>query len=509
MSEKFNKKILDPKELSLVCERLRDQGHRIVHCHGVFDIFHIGHKRHLDVAKNEADTLIVSVTSDRYVNKGPDRPIFTQLLRAELLAALDIVDFVMINDEQSAIPAIEIIKPDIYFKGIEYKAEDKDVTGKIALEREAVEKNGGQIKFSSEITFSSSHIAKETFSSYPKHVLSYLSDIGEKYGVEKFNDAMSNFVNKRILIIGEVIVDEYIYVSGLGKPSKENIISTLYNKSAEFMGGVIPIANTAAEFSNNVDLLTIVGEDDLKSNKTKSYLNSDIGYYAFSMPNSVTAKKQRMVDKDHFRKLFEVNYITEGNDVSISKDIEQWLNANLQEYDLVLVCDFGHGLVRKETADIISDKSKFLCINVQTNSYNRGFNLINKYKSANFACIDGPEARLATVNKNGSLESIAKKIKAMLSAEGLIVTNGKLGAVGINQNNDSIIVPALADKPVDTMGAGDAFFTLASCCFFETRSIEMACFMGNSYASIQVETIGQAETGTRISILKYIKTLLA
>ena len=509
MNEKINKKILNSEEMSDVCATLKSEGVSIVQCHGVFDIFHIGHKRHLDVAKNEADILVVSLTSDRFVNKGPDRPIFTQSLRAEMLAALSCVDFVMINDDPSAIPAIHTIKPDVYFKGDEYKAEDKDVTGKIAHERETVEKYGGKLKFSSELTFSSSNIAKQSFGNFPKHVLQYLSNIGEHYGKEKFNEAMFSFANRRVLIIGEVIIDEYTYVSGLGKPSKENIISTLFDNTMEYMGGVVPIANTAAEFSNNVDLLTIVGQDDLKSNKTKSSLNSNIGYHPFSLPDSVTTRKQRMVDKDHFRKLFEINYVTDTEDITTAKEIETWLQSNINNYDLVLVCDFGHGLIRGETAEIISDNSRFLCINVQTNSYNRGFNLISKYKSADFVCIDAPEARLATVDKKGALDSIAKRLKTMLSAEGLVVTNGKQGAIGVNGNDDVIEVPALADKPVDTMGAGDAFFTLASCCYFETRSVEMACFLGNSYASIQVGSVGQAETGSRTSILKYISTLLA
>lgn len=509
MRKKFNKKILDAYEMALACERLHAQGSLIVHCHGVFDIFHIGHKRHLDVAKNQADILIVSLTSDRYVNKGPNRPIFNQLLRAEMLAALDIVDLVMINDDQSAIPAIEIIKPDIYFKGDEYQAEDKDITGKISREREAVEKYGGELKFSSEITFSSSNLAKQTFSNYPIHVLDYLSHIEKQYGVDSFIEAILNFSEKRVLVIGEVIVDEYTYVSGLGKPSKENILSTLFNNTSEFMGGIIPIVNTVAELSKNVDLLTMVGEDDLKSNKTKSYLKQSIRYHAFSQPNGFTTRKQRIVDKDHFRKLFEINYVSEAQDNKTSEDVENWLHANIKEYDLVLVCDFGHGLIRKETADILSKKSKFLCINVQTNSYNRGFNLVSKYETADFACIDGPEARLATVDKKGSIESIARKIKKNLSTEAIVVTSGKDGAVGINRNDECIKVPALTVNPVDTMGAGDAFFTLASCCFFETRSIEMACFVGNAYASIQVESVGQAQTGTRTSILKFIKTLLA
>ena len=105
-----------------------------------------------------------------------------------------------------------------------------------------------------------------------------------------------------MLVIGEVIIDEYTYVSGLGKPSKENIISTLYDHSEQFMGGVLPIVNTIAEFSDDVELLTLVGSDEIESGMVQNHVNSKVNSFAFSMPNSVTVRKQRMIDKDFLGK---------------------------------------------------------------------------------------------------------------------------------------------------------------------------------------------------------------
>src|SRR5256885_211297 len=96
------RKILSLPKLAEACEELRREGRKIVLCHGVFDLFHVGHLRHLRSASEFGDVLVVSITGDKYVNKGPDRPAFLSELRAELLAGLELVDYVAIVEEPSA-----------------------------------------------------------------------------------------------------------------------------------------------------------------------------------------------------------------------------------------------------------------------------------------------------------------------------------------------------------------------------------------------------------------------
>lgn len=116
----------------------------IVHCHGCFDMLHVGHVRHLELARELGDVLIVTVTSDRYVNKGPGRPMFRAHERAEMLAALRCVDHVGINDAATAIPAIRALRPTIYVKGKEYEGR---MTPMLDDEKEAVESVGGKLVF--------------------------------------------------------------------------------------------------------------------------------------------------------------------------------------------------------------------------------------------------------------------------------------------------------------------------------------------------------------------------
>src|SRR3990172_1151843 len=136
-------KILSLDELEKRARELRRESKRIVMCHGTFDLMHTGHVRHLQRAKLEGDVLLVTLTGDAYVNKGPGRPVFGEDLRAETLAALACVDFVAINYEQAAINAIARLRPHVYVKGSEYRAAMDDVTGNIAREQQAVKDCGG------------------------------------------------------------------------------------------------------------------------------------------------------------------------------------------------------------------------------------------------------------------------------------------------------------------------------------------------------------------------------
>lgn len=126
-------------------------GRIIILCHGCFDALHIGHIRHLQAAKNLGGILIVTVTSDRYVNKGNNRPLFSAQERIEMLSALQCVDYVAINDAPDATKNIGIIRPDIYVKGPDYK-------GTNCEEFNAVKALGGKVVFTSTQKFSTTEL---------------------------------------------------------------------------------------------------------------------------------------------------------------------------------------------------------------------------------------------------------------------------------------------------------------------------------------------------------------
>ena len=117
--------------LAKIVEDLKKKGKKVVQCHGVFDLVHLGHIRHFNLAKKEGDVLVVTVTKDKHVKRGPGRPIFNEDLRSETLASLAVTDYVSVVDAPTAVEAIKILKPNVYAKGSEYRSREKDVTGKI------------------------------------------------------------------------------------------------------------------------------------------------------------------------------------------------------------------------------------------------------------------------------------------------------------------------------------------------------------------------------------------
>src|SRR5262245_47803985 len=163
-------------ELARLLTQHRRRGLKVVHCHGVFDVIHPGHIRHLRSAKAEGDVLVVTITADKFVDKGPGRPAFNEQLRTEALAALSYVDYVAINRASNAIDLIHALKPDVYVKGSDYVRREDDPTGKIQDEEQAILSIGGRIHFTDEITFSSSNLINSHFGIFPPETETWLRE---------------------------------------------------------------------------------------------------------------------------------------------------------------------------------------------------------------------------------------------------------------------------------------------------------------------------------------------
>ena len=249
-------------EVAAICEQARRAGRTVVQAHGTFDLLHLGHVRHLEAARKLGDVLIVTVTADRFVNKGPGRPVFNAELRAEMLATLEYVDWVAINDAADAVSAIERIRPSIYIKGQDYQNPQGDITGKISLEREAVEAHGGRIHFTDEVTFSSTELINRHLNVFEPHIREHLDTLRQNGGLDQLCDLIERVADYRVLIVGDAIIDEYQYVLPMHKTPKENMIATRYQDRELFAGGVFAAANHVASFCKQVDIITCLGDSD-------------------------------------------------------------------------------------------------------------------------------------------------------------------------------------------------------------------------------------------------------
>jgi len=509
MDQKITKKIKTVNELSRIISNLKAKGKKVVQCHGVFDLIHLGHIRHFNLAKKEGDVLVVTITRDKYVKRGPGRPIFNENLRAETLASLTVVDYVTIISSPTAIECIRTLKPDVYVKGSEYKQKEEDVTGKIYDEEKAIKSAGGRLAFTQDITFSSSKLINHYLDAFPPRTTKYLNAISKKYPISKISDTLQGLKKLKTLVIGDAIIDEYHYCLPMGKSSKEHLVANRYVSEELFAGGALATANNAASLCGKVDLLTVLGKKGSFEDFIRPKLSSNVNPIFYFRSDVSTIIKRRFVGQGTNRKLFEICYM---RDDCIPKEIEnkilERLKKTIKDYDLVIVNDFGHGLLTKRIIKLICSKSKYLALNVQTNSANIGFNLITKYPRADSVCIDEMELRLAAHDKISEPRALLKKVYDSFDCEHMIATRGPNGSLCYSDSGGFHETPAFSYRIIDAIGAGDAFFAFVSPCFAGGMPADLVSFIGNTVGSLAVQIVCNREPVEYVDLVKFITRLL-
>lgn len=505
---KVSDKIKDLDELAKILVSSKAGKKKVVQCHGVFDILHIGHIRHFEAAKKLGDILVVTVTPDRYVNKGPHRPTFTEILRTEAIAALGCVDYVAINKWPTAVEAIQLLKPDIYAKGAEYKDAQKDYTGKIIDEEAAVKSVGGKIAFTDDITYSASSLTNKYFPVFPKEVNDYLESFWGRHSTEEVLGYLENAQTLKALVIGETIIDEYQYCESIGKSAKEPVLATRYLTTDKFAGGILAVGNHVAEFCDKVGLLTFLGTEDTQEDLVRQHIKGNVETMFLYKENSPTIVKRRFIESYLLTKLFEVYVINDEDLVEAdNQNLCAKLHDVLPQYDVIIVADYGHGMLSQKAIDILCRKSRFLAVNTQANAGNRGFNTISKYPRADFVCIAEHEARLEYRTQRGDLRDIVMNISQKLGVERVVITRGKNGCLGYNKDEGFLEIPAFAYQVVDRVGIGDAFLSATSLCAAQNAPMEVIGFIGNVVGAEAVAIIGNQKSIERASLFKHIVSL--
>lgn len=502
-------KLLSLENLAKVVNQLKKQGKVVVQCHGVFDLIHPGHIFHFESAKKQGDILVVTVTQDKYVNKGPGRPVFTEDVRAKTIASLSVVDYVAINTRESGTEALLKIRPHVYAKGDEYADESKDISGGITREREAAESIGGRLYFTSEPTFSSSTLLNKYFNALPSDTKKFMGRFKKQYNISRITTDMKKMKSLKVLVIGEAIVDEYHYCFPMGKSAKESIVASKFLKEESFAGGVLACANHTSDFVKEVKILSVLGKEDSKEEFIRSCLKPNVSSKFILNKDAPTIVKRRYVWDAFLVKLFEIVFM---NEAPISEYVEKkilvFLDKELPKYDLVIATDYGHGLFTKAIIDKISKQSKFLALNVQTNSANIGFNLITKYPRADYVCIDHTEMRLAHHDRFGDIRKLVKNTAKQLKAGYVAATLGHQGSIVWSAKDGFAETPVLSKEVVDRMGAGDAFLAITAPCVRAGLPPDLVGFIGNTVGALAVRTIGNRTPIESLPLMKFMTTLL-
>lgn len=506
-------KIVSKEEFKIkIKKELEKQGKTIALCHGVFDLVHPGHIIHLEQAKEMADVLVVSITAAQYVRKGPGRPYFDDEMRMKFLAALECIDYVMLSEGYTVDDIVEAVKPDIYVKGEEYAKAEDDITGKISEEKALVEAHGGRLGFTTGQVFSSTRLINTAMSGLTDEVRQYMEIFKTRHTMKEIRDYVEKMHNLKVLVIGDVIIDKYTYCNVQGMMSKDMGYSARIVRSEEYLGGAVAVARHVSSFVENVTLMSMIGnEEDIRMR-----LLDELGdkmrlklIYSASFPTIV---KHRYLDKnqkrEEYRKIFAINNIPEKVQYEESErcTFKTKLKEKIANYDVVFLCDFGHGLIDKETIDIVQEGAKYLVLNCQTNSSNKGMNIITKYTRADVFTLDQQELKLAFPEYATDEKIGLKELSHHLNGNGWL-TRGSLGAYGIC-DNDIQECPAFTLNVKDTIGAGDAFLSVAGLFTAVGAPVETGTFAGNIAGALGANIVGNKESIEQVNVLKYASTLM-
>ncbi|MBC8179683.1 adenylyltransferase/cytidyltransferase family protein [candidate division KSB1 bacterium] len=501
-------KIAKLNELAEKVSNFHNQEKSIVHCHGVFDLLHIGHIKYFQEAKSMGDMLVVTITPDRFVNKGPGRPAFNEKHRMEAIAALDVVDYVAINEWTTAIETIKLLKPDLYVKGPDYKDHKQDVTGNIKLEEDAVKSVGGKIAFTSDITFSSSFLINQRISQLTDEQKKFLDKLKERYNFKKITEYIDSLKKLKVLLVGEVIIDEYVFCNTIGKSGKEPVLVNQKINTERYAGGILAVANQVSDFYKEAKILSYLGDRDNQNQFIKENLSSNIDIDCVYKSNSPTILKTRFIDNYTKTKTLGVYDV---NDNLLNKyeeaDFCSKLDECINQYDVVNVVDYGHGLITPKIVKLLEEKSNFLSVNTQLNSFNIGYHTISKYKKVNYVCVHEGELRHDYRNRSDTVEHLVKSLSNRIRSNAIVITQGTKGSLAFD-NSEFTNCPAYATRVVDRVGAGDTLLAITSLCFAAGIPTDLTLFIGNLAAAETVASIGVGTKLSKINFLKSIESLL-
>ncbi len=509
-------KVIAQSDFKKLRQDFRDRNKTVVLCHGVFDLLHYGHIEHLNEAKAQGDILVVSITASKYVNKGPGRPYFNDQQRMSFLANIECVDYVMLSESPTVHDVVENVQPDIYVKGAEYADARNDVNGNISSEQEIVERYGGRIYFTSGEVHSSTKLLNNFFGALPDNVIKESQDMRKKYGAnvfEQIRNCVDGFRDLNILVVGDITIDEYVFCKVQGVTRKDFTVSTLYDSSERYAGGGLAVARHLANFAGKVTFLSQMGmeEDILNFILPKM---PPVECRIVQSKNFITPVKRRYLKyhnlRQEFDKLFTINRLLTAEQMK-NVDCGNFLR-NLRDisasYDAVVVCDYGHGVLSDEAIRLLEDRAKFLAVNCQTNTSNYGRNILNRrYRRADCFVVDEGEIRLASDQSLEPNSVLLHRLCDQLKSRYAWLTLGASGALGICGDSETQL-SALTLHVKDTIGAGDAFYSLALLGAIGGLPIDWATLIANAAGAINTNFLGNSRPVAKGDLLKFLSTVL-
>ncbi len=488
MSSDFRQKIKTRDEVAHIIGT-RPRSRTVVMCHGTFDIVHPGHLRHLAYAKGKADVLIASITADAQVTKAEYRPYVPEELRAVNLAALEIVDFVIIDPNATPIENILFLQPDFFAKGYEYFA-----TGIPVRTREeiaALRSYGGEMIFTpGDVVYSSSALIE---SHPPKIAVEKLLILMESEGIG-FSDlraTVEQFPGVHVHVVGDTIVDAYSYCSVLGATAKSPTLSIRLEKREEFAGGAAAVAKHMRATGADVSLSTVLGGDRPREFIEREMAEAGIRLHTNTDKMRPTTYKERFFADGS--KLLQVDRV---DNRPVSEGALEMIGESLHSAraDAVVFSDFRHGIFNRQTVGMLREYIPSGALTVADSQVSSRWGNILDFAEFDLLTPNEREARFALADQDSVIRPLALKLFQAARCRWLILKLGERGLLGYRtpgpKPREFFTVDSLADPIVDPIGAGDALLAYASLAQRVSGNIVIAAILGSAAAAVSCERKG-------------------
>lgn len=498
MPQSFERKIVDLPRLKAAVAHARAAGRTIVHCHGCFDIVHPGHIRYLQFAREQGDLLIVTLTADAAISKRELGPYIPQELRAENLAALELVDLVYVDPAPTAESVLSVVRPDVYVKGQEYET-SQDAA--FLRERRMVETSGGRVIFSSgETVFSSTKLLEQ----FPRDAAlerQRLPLIRRRHGIDRdtLRAALGRFRGLHVAVIGDVVLDRYVFCDALDVASESPMMSLTQLRDECYAGGAAIVARHVTALGAKAFLLSAASDDAVSARITETLDRESVAHYFLKSRPAVVEKTRFLVEENKVLKVERAARIP--LDSRAEQVAARTLKSRVDGFDAVILCDFGYGMITAGLlGQILPDLAARNLIVAGDVSGLRG-NLL-EFRDVNLLCPTERELRTTLHDFDRGLSSVAWNLLDKTQAKSLIVTLGKRGLVTFQRRSDeprseawsgrllSEHLPAFSTHCLDRLGCGDALLATASMGLAAGLSLMQAAWLGNLAAAVETTHLG-------------------
>lgn len=478
------------------------RGLRVAHCHGVFDLVHPGVVRTLERARGAADCLVVTVVADDCFERATESPTFNHRLRADAIAAFSSVDRVAVASATTR-DVVETLRPDVFAAAADLSRAERG----LCLE-DSVGALGVEILEDTGALESRPDALNRFFAVLVPQTEDWLAAFRERYDAAAIRECLETLRGLRVVVVGDVIIDEYHYCRAVGKSSKSATLTARHLSSERHAGGVLAVANHAASFVDDVRLVSFTGRRASDETFVRSHLKPNVLPALVRDLDRPTVVKRRYVDPFQLAKMFEVMWLGAEEPSTQTEDrLIAELGDLVDDCDLVIASDFGHGSIGARTIEFLSQRAPFLAVNTQTNSANFGFNPVTKYRRADYVCIDEQELQLAhrtrSAESRGLLDATARAAGARLAT----VTLGRRGSLTWARDGAVTTTPVLTTDVVDSVGAGDAYLAVTSLGACAGWSPEILGFIGNCVGALAVRIVGNRESVEKDALVRFVESL--